>query len=279
MNPKKSERFRTVLVRSWSEFREIACSQDFRSWAFRGQANAGWPLFSSLSRHFLSFGVHPSAWTKQESRVIRIFQRKSHLFLDHLPADVDSFEWLTLMQHHGAPTRLLDFSWSPFVAAFFALERATETSAVWAVLPPAMNDAKVRPYRGKASVIAGEMGPWNVGAYEEHFLPNRHRFAVIGEPYRMNQRLIAQAGTFVMPSVLHVAVEDIVPTNGVVKFILDESIRKEALRDLYTMNINNATLFPGIDGLARSMAFELEHHWAFDPTTMQKHKGFRTDGI
>jgi hypothetical protein len=40
------------------------------------------------------------------------------------------------------------------------------------------------------------------------------------------------------------------------------------------MNINNATLFPGLDGLARSLAFELEHHWAFNPVTMEKRRGY-----
>ena len=39
------------------------------------------------------------------------------------------------MQHHGAPTRLLDFTWSPYVAAFFALVHTTKQAAVWAVNP------------------------------------------------------------------------------------------------------------------------------------------------
>jgi hypothetical protein len=43
------------------------------------------------------------------------------------------------------------------------------------------------------------------------------------------------------------------------------------------MNINSASLFPGLDGLARSLAYELEHHWAFDPKTTRKHKGFSSD--
>jgi hypothetical protein len=43
-------------------------------------------------------------------------------------------------------------------------------------------------------------------------------------------------------------------------------LRKRALRELYRMNITYATLFPDLDGLARSLAFELEHHYAFDPT-------------
>jgi hypothetical protein len=46
------------------------------------------------------------------------------------------------------------------------------------------------------------------------------------------------------------------------------------MSELYDMNISNATLFPGLDGLARSLAYELESHWAFDPITMKKRKGF-----
>ena len=46
------------------------------------------------------------------------------------------------MQHHGAPTRLIDFTWSPYVAAFFALERATGDAAVWAVNPGAHRSSR-----------------------------------------------------------------------------------------------------------------------------------------
>lgn len=43
------------------------------------------------------------------------------------------------------------------------------------------------------------------------------------------------------------------------------------------MNISNATLFPGLDGLARSLAFELEHHWAFNPITMATRPGYENN--
>ena len=57
------------------------------------------------------------------------------MFLGHVPEWEDDFQWLALMQHHGAPTRLLDFTWSPYVAAFLALERAVDDAAVWAIHP------------------------------------------------------------------------------------------------------------------------------------------------
>src|SRR5262249_6965591 len=52
------------------------------------------------------------------------------------------------------------------------------------------------------------------------------------------------------------------------------ALRETAIRELYGMNITHATLFPDVDGLARSMAYELEYHWAFDPRTMQPRPGF-----
>ena len=62
--------------------------------------------------------------------------RNAHAYLEahHMPRD--TVEWMALMQHHGAPTRLLDWSTSPYVAAFFALEEAvdpTATCAIWAI--------------------------------------------------------------------------------------------------------------------------------------------------
>jgi hypothetical protein len=51
-------------------------------------------------------------------------------------------------------------------------------------------------------------------------------------------------------------------------------VRADAMRELYAMNITHATLFPDLEGLARSLAYELEFHWAFDPRTMEPNPGF-----
>jgi hypothetical protein len=62
---------------------------------------------------------------------------------------------------------------------------------------------------------------------------------------------------------------------NIVKFVLKSSkIREQAMESLYYMNITYATLFPGLDGLARSLAYELEFHWAFNPKTMEDYPGF-----
>lgn len=262
-----------VTIESWEQFQQTFSDSKYKSWAFRGHADADWPLFSSLSRYFTSFNVHRDAWQEQENRILRIFKRKSHLFLDHIPDEDDSFEWLALMQHYGAPTRLLDFTWSPYVAAFFALERATKDVAIWALSPPRVNNT-IRTITGQ-KINEGGIGPWVKGNYEKYFLPNDKKFVIIGDPYRMNRRLIAQSGTFLMPGILDMPIEEIVPQDAIRKFVLITSrLRKKAMAELYTMNINYATLFPGLDGLARSLAYELESHWAFDPTTMERRDGF-----
>lgn len=273
MEPTREEG-QVLRISSWEQFHEV--TGRYRSWAFRGQIRESWPLLSSLSRYLIPFGVRREAWPEQETRVLRIFQRKAHLLLRRLPAEGDALEWLALMQHYGAPTRLLDFSWSPFVAAFFALERATEDAALWALFPPGLN-ARPLEIEGFDRPLTGqEFGPWVRGSYERLFVPNRLQTAVIGEPHRMNRRLVAQGGTFVMPGVLHEPVERLVPPDSVVKFVLDTTaIRRRALDELYNMNISYATLFPGLGGLARSLAYELEHHWAYDPITMEHHRGFR----
>ena len=273
-----ASRYKTITIESWARFRKVVAGPGYRSWAFRGHSDADWQLFSTLSRYLISFKVHKNAWPQQESRILRIFRRKAHLFLDHIPDEDDSLQWLALMQHHGAPTRLLDFTWSPYVAAFFALERATGDAAIWALFPPWLYDKSSRTVRPSQRIEANEIGPWVKGNYEKNFLPNQSRISIIGEPQRMNQRIIAQSGTFVMPGVLDSPLEDLAPAKAVTKFILVSSkLRKQALEELYKMNISHATLFPGIDGLARSLAYELEFHWAFDPITMKKRKGYTVD--
>lgn len=269
-----------IPISSWNEFKEKIDGIDFRNWAFRGQADTTWPLFSSLSRYFLKFKVAPIAWPQQEKRILRIFKRKAHHYLSHIPSEENSLEWLALMQHHGAPTRLLDFTWSPYVAAFFALENADKTAAIWAIYPP-----KTYP-RDLLTVYTGQINdtdninPRIIGNFEKYYLPNTANIVAVGEPHKMNRRLIAQSGTFAVPGVLHIPLDEILlkhkySNTSIVKFELDTSaLRRSAMEDLYRMNITHATLFPDVNGLARSLAFELEYHWAFDPVSMEKNPDY-----
>lgn len=261
-------------IQSWDEFIGIIQGwQGFRNWCFRGQANTEWSLRSSLSRHIEVSKVSEKVWPLQESRIRRIFQRKSHLFLDDLPGN-DELEWLALMQHHGAPTRLLDFTWSPYVAAFFALERATSDAAIWAVNLPLLwtihNRHKI------SGIRVDQADPRVRNAFESYYSPNRHAFVWQGDPFRMPQRVVAQSGTFLVSGHLGMTIEDILagyPDSGelLVKFVLQTSkLRAEAMASLYSMNITQATLFPGLDGLARSMAYEFEYSWQVDVRTSQE---------
>ena len=261
-------------IHTWPEFVGIIQGwRGFRSWCFRGQASAEWSLRSALSRHIEVSKVSQKVWGLQENRIRRIFRRKSHLFLDDLPEN-DELEWLALMQHHGAPTRLLDFTWSPYVAAFFALERATSDAAIWAINLPLLR--KIHDRHKISGVEVEEADPRRTDAFEKYYLPNRHAFVWQGDPFRMPQRVVAQSGTFLVSSHLGMTVEDILagyPGSGelLIQFILETTkLRAEAMASLYSMNITQATLFPGLDGLARSMAYEFEYSWEVDLRTAEE---------
>lgn len=269
----------TYRLETWSEF--ISMIQRWRSvrnWCFRGQGDARWPLRSSLSRHIEVSKVVKKAWAVQEMRIRRIFERKSHLYMPDIPRG-DELEWLALMQHHGAPTRLLDFTWSPYVASFFALERATDDAAVWALNLPLLWD--IYEKRLIDGVDVRDTDPRNAENYKRYFLENQHAFVWQGDPHRMPQRVIAQSGTFLVSSHVGLSVEEILASYPdanelLIKFVLPAAkVRGEAMASLYSMNITQATLFPGLDGLARSMAYEFEYSWSVDLRTNERLKALR----
>jgi len=265
---RKRGTYRQIYLDTWDEFLQLVTQHPFSNWAFRGERDERWPLYSSLSRYLQNFGVAPEAWPQQEARILRIFKRKAHQFIERPPDWDDDFQWLALMQHHGAPTRLIDFTWSPYVAAFFALERTLADGVVWA-MNPARVDSSRAPHPAR-------MDPRLKGNFTRYFLKGTHRFIWMGEPHTMNRRLIAQSGTFAVPGVLDVAIEDILSDidqeNILAKIVLQHSIRETGMRELYRMNITYATLFPDLDGLAKSMGYELEFHWGYNPRTMEKYK-------
>src|SRR5713226_3402618 len=131
-------------------------------WLFRGQICSKWTFQTSLERAIISFGTATKRIPNKsdadyenklavlhreilgaglenynvsnlEKGLLRRFMRQSHHYVTTLPSEENVMEWLALMQHYGAPTCLLDWTHSLFVAVYFAVEQADSECAVWAL--------------------------------------------------------------------------------------------------------------------------------------------------
>lgn len=103
-----------------------------RLW-YRGQGSIAWPLRPSIQRHDLSED-------EERGLVNDFYVRASHVTELSWARRDDYATWLAKAQHYGIPTRLLDWSASPLVAAFFSVEEDLEADAcVWVLRPGALN--------------------------------------------------------------------------------------------------------------------------------------------
>ena len=114
-----------------------------KKWLFRGQANASWPITSSLERMNQVVCNHlrdPERYFRAIERfAIEEFKRHAHALIEN--DNLSNLEWTMLMRHYGVPTRLVDFTEVPLYALFFALEdESSDDFAVWAVARDAMSD-------------------------------------------------------------------------------------------------------------------------------------------
>jgi hypothetical protein len=250
-----------VHLESWADF--VARTDALPGWAFRGEISAQWPLTSSLTRRLQTYCGDVSLWPLREERALRVFRRKAHIYIHDSAVLSDTFRCLGLMQHHGAPTRLFDFTKSPYVAAFFALEEAKSDAAVYALNTPALWSAAPR---FDESLTRDRIDPRTPGNFEAYFLANQWPVIWFGEPQHLDQRLVAQSGLFVVPGVLDRSLDQILdgytgPRPLIVKYVLPFAVRSEAMQALYRMNVTSSSLFPDLEGLARSAAYELEVVW------------------
>ena len=98
-------------------------------WLFRGVSNADYQIKTSMDRFMLDHVVRSNKQPDgtfacaEEDRLIQTFKLLSYEHLKDRPTDRDYVSWLSLMQHYGAPTRLLDFTCSPYIALFFAVSK------------------------------------------------------------------------------------------------------------------------------------------------------------
>lgn len=250
--------YSTQRLSSWKEFSNYI-RQFSERWAFRGQANAAWVLNNAIER--TDFILHHHGI---EAQFVAEFQRGARNYLTRDQTPEHLIEWLALMQHHGAPTRLLDLTRSPFIAAYFAFEfspvRDDHYVAVWCV--------NIAHLRDKAlALLSQEFGDAlketqnliNEKLFELLFYQNNKSLVFPVEPFRMNRRYSLQQSIFVSTGTseepfmkqLHFLQADM--PKAVVKLEIPSRDKKQAMRELLKMNLHRASLFPDLDGYALSL--------------------------
>jgi len=259
----------TFEVRSWPEF--MALQQRFsgergRLWMYRGQSGIAATLRTSLERALNRFELPIERQEELERLLLREFRRHYHRYTADVPAEDDTLRWLALMRHHGAPVRLLDLSYSPYVALFFALDGVAhgESCSMWAIdhnwcvsraaelLPgPTWDAFQEDPWGGKT------------GPTVRQLFATRTQVAVPMNPFYLDARLAIQQGVLLAPLDLSVNLDTVLqrmdsPAQvcGNVRRIVIHCLGgflESALGELTRMNVTHTTLLPGIDGLARSL--------------------------
>lgn len=268
-------RYATVSLDTWKDYKDFVNDLS-ENWAYRGQANSHWVLNNAIERtDFIHF--HKNI----EAEFVAEFQRgaRNYLTKDETPEHL--IEWLALMQHHGAPTRLLDFSKSPFIAAYFAFEicipRHDHKIAVWAI--------NVKFLKAKAIEILSEeykedfrenQNLINEKLFEKIFYKYEKNMVFPVEPFRMNRRYSLQQSIFVStgkssePFMKQLEFLGEFISQAVIKIEVPAIFQKEVLRDLQTMNLNRASLFPDLDGYAASLRLRYNSMKSPEQTAMEQ---------
>ena len=213
-------------------------AQTHKGWLFRGHRCPVWNLETSLERASRRRGGDQ---VEYERAICGEFRRHAHSYLPRVPADSCTVEWLALMQHYGAPTRLLDFTQSFWIALFFAFEEAENDCAVVALNPWSL--AENKPGADYNLVLRENI---DHGTHTEDFL----RQTV---PFYTNERLAIQKGIFVYSLNLRQSFHELViqKEKEFVKLTVRASLFAEIRSRLNDFNCNSRVLFPGIDGYAR----------------------------
>jgi hypothetical protein len=254
----------TVTVSSgpggWAELHEALFADTFNPrtsryksrYAYRGVSSANFDMQTSLMRLGGEF-------TLVEPHLLRQFKKYAY---EQVTARDSEWYWLSVAQHFGLPTRLLDWTYSPLVALHFAtcnLDRFHLDGAVWKV-----NYKKVHEYLPeKIKRAAAESTTWILttelldaavkNLRELDALgSNEGDFIVFFEPPSINTRLFNQFAYFSMASRADLLLDEWLKDRPELwtKIVFPKELKWEIRDKLDQSNISERVLFPGLDGIA-----------------------------
>ncbi len=236
------------------------------TWIYRGQANAIWKVISTLDRLEMKFPTKPNLVggnpeyfpgppVHRDLQLERFKEMARGRLVSQIPAG-DENEWWAFAQHHGMATPMLDWTYSPFVALYFAFveERC--------------------PYRAPSRRAVFALAHHLIPAEKEHQGETKSQHPKPFAPsWPGNYRLTNQGGLFLkMPQGVHLEAYvrkefsqdtyrwpgergrgNLHPRAILQKYVIpnSEKDRFECLRFLDHANVNRASLFPDLDGAGR----------------------------
>ena len=250
---------REIVVHSWDElqsavFDDVWDDKIMRyrdNCIYRGASDQRWDLVPSLNRvcaHDLTL----------EAQVFRSFRKYGYAEL----AGYSGF-WrlLPVAQHHGLPTRLLDWTYSPLVAAHFATEDTScydRDGIIWRLDVTDFKRYLPEPLLGKLQETGSNI--FTIGMLEK-VIPDFERmraltdepYALFFEPSSMIDRIVNQYALFSVVSDPAVLLSDIIARRRIAcrRIIIPKEVKLEIRDKLDYINISERMIYPGLDGVCR----------------------------
>jgi len=209
-------------------FHDMVCGQKTAP-IFRGEPKATFPLLPKIGRCYRYHSKYLDApdtgrpfSLADEVAAFKEFRQRAMPYVNHVPRD--DWEWLALAQHHGLPTRLLDWTENPLVAAFFACHDGHGSDAVIYVL---------------------DERQFNVPLYAES--PFNITETKVFVPSHITPRIAAQGALFT----IHPKPDEEFRSPHLQRWVIKESCLLEIWGMVEKYGVHHASLLPGLDGVAQ----------------------------
>jgi hypothetical protein len=220
---------------------------------YRGQTNVSWKLTPTLTRIVNGNTKSQEKALGYESQAQMDFFAQVHLLDSKLQCDrnIDPASMLIDMQHYSCPTRLLDWTQSPYVGLYFAVNDSFDLDGalfVWDWRHYKRNYKTVYPEQSEIPST-------------EILKFAKHNIIEMVFPIKMNERIVRQQGVFSVSNNILLNHDDLILTYaqnankpcGLYKLEIPANLKFEFLARLKSMNISPESLFPGLDGLGRAI--------------------------
>jgi hypothetical protein len=244
-------------ISSWREFDDAVASANHEgtragrahsSLVFRGLARSSYTNRHSLAR----LGED---YPELERHLIRNFRKYAH----RERPGATLWDWLSLAQHHGLPTRLLDWTFSPFIAAHFATATSPgEEAIVWAVDCAAAHELLPDDVRRSlvgegATVFTTELLARHAPTLDAlEAIADADPFVLFFEPPSLDDRIVNQSAVLSTLSDGKASMEDWIERHSDLcrAWRIPPDAKAEIRERLDQANITERVLMPGLDGLA-----------------------------